>query len=422
MQPQQQPGTRHRRPLAIAVAAIVTAVALLAGVGIGYGVFNGSTASPTSSTTPLVPRHSSGTSATTTSSTSSKSSTASGGPSAATISSIASKVDPTLVDIDTVLGDETAEAAGTGMVLTSTGLVLTYIHVIEGSTSISVTDLGNDQTYSATVVGYDRTVDVAVIQLKGASGLKTATFGSSSNVTTGEQVVGIGNAGGVGGTPSTAGGTVTALNQSITASDEGSSTTEHLTGLIESNCDIQPGDSGGPLVTTSDKIVGMDTAASEAQGFSFSGAATGQGYSIPIDTALSTAKLIEDSKSSTTVHIGATAFLGVEVTAESSSTTHGHFGFGRALTPTALPATTSGTSTTSGARVVGVLSGTPAATAGLATGDVITSVGGTTVTSASSLTKVMEKYHPGNTVKVVWTTASGQTQSATVTLASGPAG
>ena len=392
----------------------MTAIALLAGVGIGYGVFNGSTTSPTSSTTPIVPRHTS-----TTSSTSGKSSTASGGPSQATISAIASKIDPSLVDIDTVLGDETAEAAGTGMVLTSTGLVLTNNHVIEGSTSISATDLGNGQTYSATVVGYDRTIDVAVIQLKGASGLQTANFGNSSSVTTGEQVVGIGNAGGVGGTPSTAGGTVTALDQAITASDEGSGTTEHLTGLIESNCDIQPGDSGGPLVTTSDKIVGMDTAASAAQGFSFSGAATGQGYSIPINTALSTAKLIEAGKTSTSIHIGATAFLGVEVS-PGSSATRNHFGF--ATTPTALPATTSGTSTASGAHVVGVLSGTPAASAGLGTGDVITSLGGATVTSANTLTKVIEKYRPGDTVKVVWTSATGQSHSATITLASGPAG
>jgi S1-C subfamily serine protease len=412
---------QRRRSLARAGAALATAVAVLVGVAIGYSVWSpGSSTSPSSSTTPLSPttRHAFGTA--TTSASSSKTSTASGGPSESAISSIASKVDPTLVDINTVLGDETAEAAGTGMVLTSTGKVLTNNHVIEGATSISVTDLGNSTTYTASVIGYDRTLDIAVIQLKGASGLQTANFGNSSNVSVGEQVVGIGNAGGTGGTPSTAGGSVTALNQAITASDEGSDTTEHLTGLIESNCDIQPGDSGGPLVTTAGQIVGMDTAASAAQGFSFSGAATGQGYSIPINTALSTAKLIEAGKSSTSVHLGETAFLGVEVESTSAATRYGF----ESRTPTATPSTTGAksTATGTGALVAGVLSGTPAQSAGITKGDVITSLGGTAVTSPGALTKAIEQYHPGDTVKVVWTTTSGQSQSATVQLVNGPAG
>ena len=115
---------------------------------------------------------------------------------------------------------------------------------------IKATDIGNGQTYTAKVVGYDKTDDIAVLQLEGASGLPTASLGNSSQVTSGEQVVALGNAGGKGGTPSVAAGTITALNQSITASDDGSGSSEQLSGMLETNADIQPGDSGGPLVNT----------------------------------------------------------------------------------------------------------------------------------------------------------------------------
>ena len=161
------------------------------------------------------------------------------------VNAIASKVDPGLVDINTTLGYQQEQAAGTGIVLSSNGVILTNNHVIDGATSISVTDIGNHKTYTASVVGYDRTKDIAVLQLHNASGLQTATLGNSSNASVGENVVGVGNAGGTGGTPSAAGGTVTALNQSITASDDGDGTSEQLSGLIETNADIQPGDSGG---------------------------------------------------------------------------------------------------------------------------------------------------------------------------------
>ena len=193
------------------------------------------------------------------------SSSAPGGPSNAT--AIASEVAPGLVDIESTLSYQGAEAAGTGMVLTSKGEILTNNHVIEGASSIRVVDVGNGKTYGATVVGYDRTADVAVLQLEHASGLQTVRLGNSSSVRKGQGVVGIGNAGGSGGTPSFAGGSVTALDQSITASDEAEGTSEQLTGLIETNADIQPGDSGGPLVNSSGKVIGMDTAASA--GFSF---------------------------------------------------------------------------------------------------------------------------------------------------------
>jgi S1-C subfamily serine protease len=330
-------------------------------------------------------------------------------------SSIASKVDPGLVDVNTVLGYDNEEAAGTGIVLTSNGEILTNNHVVEGATSISVTDVGNKKTYTASVVGYDRTKDVAVLQLHGASGLTTANLGDSSSVSVGQQVVGVGNAGGTGGTPSYAGGTVTALNKSITASDDGDGTSEQLTGLIQSNADIQPGDSGGPLVNTSGQVIGMDTAASAGFSFEAGGSAGNQGFSIPIDTALALAHSIEAGQSSSTVHIGETAFLGVSVSAVSSAngeqTPFGFYG----------GSSSGGNSTAqSGALIQGVVTSSPAQEAGLADGDVITSVNSTKVGSPNDLTNALQGFHPGNSVTIGWTDSSGATHSAKVTLTSGP--
>ena len=175
-------------------------------------------------------------------------------------SAVAAKVSPGLVDVNTVLGFQNARAAGTGIVLTADGEVLTNHHVVEGATSITVTDIGNGKTYGASVVGYDEQHDIAVLKLKDASGLQTAKTGNSDQVKLGDQVVGVGNAGGVGGTPSFAAGKVTGLNQAITATDENGQDPENLTNLIETDANIQAGDSGGPLVDANGEVVGVDVA------------------------------------------------------------------------------------------------------------------------------------------------------------------
>jgi S1-C subfamily serine protease len=340
-------------------------------------------------------------------------------------SQIASRVSPGLVDVTSTLGYAGATAMGTGIVLTSNGEVLTNNHVINGATSVKVTDIGNGKTYQATVVGYDASHDIAVLQLSGASGLTTATTGDSSTVRVGDNVVGIGNAGGRGGTPSVAAGTVTALNQSITASDEGSSSSEQLSGLIETNADIQAGDSGGPLVNSHGQVIGVDTAASSGSqsgngsgdpfgGFGGSGdngssnsgqQTTTQAFAIPINTALSIANQIEHGNASATVHIGTTAFLGVQIASSSQQGSFGSFG----------------SSGSSGVQIAGVQSGTPAAAAGLSQGDTITSVAGQTVNSGTDIQQVLASHHPGDKVSISWTDAYGQSQTATVTLAAGPA-
>jgi S1-C subfamily serine protease len=311
------------------------------------------------------------------------------------VSAVAAAVAPGIVDINTELGYQNGAAAGTGIVLSADGLVLTNNHVVAGATSISVTDVGNGQTYPASVVGYDRTEDIAVVRLSGASGLTVAPLGDSSTVGTGDSVVAIGNAGGVGGTPSAVGGTVTALDRSITAQGDSTSASEQLTGLIEIAAAIEPGDSGGPLATTSGQIIGVDTAASAD--FS-SQAAGGDGYAIPINQATAIAKQIEAGRASATVHIGATAFLGIQT------------------------GTQAGSDVTGGVAVRGVLSGSPAEAAGLSQGDVIESLNGQTVDSPTTLSGLLDGYHPGDRLTVGWTDATGQANTATVIPTTGPVG
>jgi S1-C subfamily serine protease len=316
---------------------------------------------------------------------------------------IASRTDPGLVDINTTVDYGQASAAGTGMVLTSNGEVLTNNHVVEGATSIKVRDIGNGRTYTAKVVGYSDTDDVAVLQLQGASGLATVSIGTSSGLASGQRIVALGNAEGRGGTPAVATGSVTGLGAAITAQDEGDGTLEHLSGMIQTNAAIEPGDSGGPLLNSSGQVVGMDTAASTGNGQTGTTAAvTTTAFAIPISRAISIADQIEAGTSSGSVHIGETAFLGVEVSTQSSQN-----GFGQ---------------TSQGATIEGVIRDTPAAEIGLAAGDTITSIGGHAIAAQSDLQGVIEQYHPGDKVTVTWTDQSGQSHSASLTLANGPVG
>ena len=253
------------------------------------------------------------------------------------------KIGTGVVVINTNLALQNAAAAGTGMVLTSSGRVLTNNHVIAGATTIRVVIPSTTRSYTARVVGYDVGDDIAVLQLQRASNLKTVTT-TTSGVRVGARVTAVGNAGG-GGRLISARGRVTGLKKSITVeSDNG--TPERLTGLIETNAAVQPGDSGGPLLNSAGKVIGMDTAASTF--------GVADAYAIPIAKATSIARLIIAGKASTRVHIGATAFLGVQV---------------------------------QGTTVVGVVPGGPAAAAGLEPGDVITAIDGTAIAASGDIAR-----------------------------------
>jgi S1-C subfamily serine protease len=300
-----------------------------------------------------------------------------------------------VVVIDTSLGLQGGEAAGTGMVLTSNGEILTNNHVIRGATTVKIVLPGTRRSYTARVLGYDVTDDVAILKANGASNLKTVSLGNSATVKLRQTVRAVGNAGGT-GTLTSSTGKVTGLSRSITVTDE-TGNAVRLAGLIETSAGLQPGDSGGPLLNASGKVVGMDAAASFSSGFQFQQTASNDGYAIPINRAIAIEKLIEAGKATATVHVGGTAFLGVQLS-----------GNGPADNVT-------------GAVIAAVVDGSPAAKAGLAAGDVITAVDGKSVLSATGLTKVIVTRKPGEKVALTYLDGTtGQSSTAQVTLASGP--
>ena len=290
-----------------------------------------------------------------------------------------------VVTINTKLGYQSGAAAGTGMVLTSSGEVLTNNHVIRGATSIKVVIPGTRHVYTARVVGYDVADDVAVLKAVGASHLKTVSTAASAKLRIGQAVQAVGNANGTGRLIS-ARGSITGLRRSIAVSDDNGGS-KSLSGLIETNAALQPGDSGGPLFNSAQKVIGMDTAAST--GYVSTAA---DSYAIPIAKALSIAKQIVEGHSSARVHVGATAFLGIRVQGAYSG----------------------------GLVVAGVVPAGPAQSAGLEAGDVITSVDGRAVTTSSSLTSYLLTKKPGNTLTVGYSDSFGSSLTASVTLGSGP--
>jgi S1-C subfamily serine protease len=317
-------------------------------------------------------------------------------PLTATPAAIAAPVLPGVVDIDSDLVGGQESALGTGMVLSSSGVVLTNNHVVDDSTSITATEVATGQTYQAAVIGVDPTDDVAAIQLVGASGVPTVVTGDSSTVAAGQAVVGIGNAEGAGGTPTVTSGTVETTDQTISASDSVSGTPEHLTGMIETDALSEPGDSGGPLVDQSSAVIGMVTAGGVANGPT---AKINVSFAIPINEALSIVAEIEAGDAGSTVLLGLPGYLGVVI------------GTGASPAPGAP----------SGAVVTTVEVGSPAATTGLVAGDTIVSVDGSVITSSATLVAAIGQYRQGTEVTVGWIDVAGVSRSAAVTLAGGPA-
>ncbi|WP_375482027.1 S1C family serine protease [uncultured Mycobacterium sp.] len=301
-----------------------------------------------------------------------------------------SQVGPQIVDIDTKLGYQSAVGAGTGIVIDPGGVVLTNNHVVAGATDISARDIGNGQSYPAEVIGYDRNHDIAVLQLGGAGGLPTANVGDSSTVRVGDPIVSLGNAGGVGGAPSAVPGRVTALNQTVSAADALTGSSETLSGLIQVDAAIRPGDSGGPTVNSANQVIGMNTAASDNYKLG-----RGEGFAIPINQAMAIAGQIRSGAASPSVHIGPTGFLGIGVSDARGG---------------------------AGAVIQRVISPGPAADAGITPGDVITSVNGQPVNSATALTNILDQHHPGDSVALGLQSGMGGPRTVNVTLAPGPPG
>jgi S1-C subfamily serine protease len=288
-----------------------------------------------------------------------------------------------LVTIVSQLGYEDGESAGTGIVLTSNGRILTNNHVIDGATAIRVTVQSTGKSYTADVVGTNAKKDVAVLQLENASGLATADL-ATKTASVGDAVTAVGNANGT-GTLSAAAGTVSALDQTITTSSEGATAGETLHGLIEIDADVVSGDSGGAVENSDGDVIGVTTAAS-------SGTSDVTGYAIPIDTAMSIAKQIVAGDDTSEITIGLPAFLGVSLTSDSTSAT-----------------------------VASVLPGTAAAKTDLEAGATITKVDGTTISSASALSAAIQQHAVGDRITIGWTDTAGSSHTATVALLAGPA-
>ncbi|MGH2554629.1 MAG: trypsin-like peptidase domain-containing protein [Actinomycetota bacterium] len=320
---------------------------------------------------------------------------------------ITDKVTPAVVDITTVLGtpgsdpgtEPRARASGTGMLLTSSGQVLTNNHVIAGATSISIAVEGRSDAFTATVIGVNPSDDVALLQIQGVSGLPTVTLADSSNVRVGQRVVAIGNALGRGGEPTATSGSVTALGRTVTIR-RSTGGVESLTNLIQFDAPISPGESGGPLVNEAGEVIGMITAAATSRPRD---TVSEVGYSIPTNAALGIVNEIRAGRESDEILLGQRGFLGVGV---------------RNMEPG--DATRLGLNANSGALVVEVLSGTPAEDAGITTESVITAIDGQRIDSADDLGPAIHSHEPGDRISVTWVDGNGS-HTATVTLIAGPA-
>ncbi|WP_141848431.1 S1C family serine protease [Lapillicoccus jejuensis] len=369
--------------LALRTTAATTSAASSATAGTGTGGASGTTGSPVwwggrGGWTEGGLGGVSGTSGSTDGTTSGTTSGASGGTTSGTTTSPTSTQLTGLVRIDSTLTD--GEAAGTGMVLTADGRVVTNHHVVEGATSIRVTVMSTGRTYTATYVGGDATADVAVLQLQGASGLTPVTFAASA-ATTGQSVTAVGDAQGE-STLTAAPGTVTALAQEIDVQgDDG--TTHHLSGLVELAADIVPGDSGGAVYDAAGQVVAMNVAAS-------SGTRDVTGYAIPAATVRQVVDEVVAGRASDTVALGYDGYLGVGLASDGSTT------------------------------VYGVVAGGPVDGSGLAAGDTVTSVDGTSVSSGDQLRAAVTAHRPGDRVALTWTAPDGTTGSATVVLGTAP--
>lgn len=306
----------------------------------------------------------------------------------ADIAAAAAAVEPAVVQITTKIEYQQAIGTGTGTVIDPGGVVLTNYHVVAGANTVTGTVGGRD--YPADLVGYDRQHDIAVLQLRGAGGLPAAPIGDSGQIVVGEPTVGLGNARGTGAPLTHETGPVTALNRTVNAEDSLTGSSEEVNGLIEVAADVVPGDSGGPLVNGAGQVIGVVTAAS----VNYQMGPGGEGYAIPINDAMAVAGQIRSGTPSGSVHIGQPTLLGVGV----------------------------GTQQRSGGGIIvrDVVVGGPAAQAGVAIGDVLTTLDGTQLDSATTLTAVLDRHYPGDVVDLTWIDRSGQQRTGKAPLVSGP--
>jgi S1-C subfamily serine protease len=342
------------------------------------------------------------------------------------------RLEPSVVDVTSTLRYDDETASGTGFVFDGrAALVLTNNHVVRDATSVTVTVTSTGKSYPARIVGVDVGADIAVLQLRGATGLVAAAIGDSAAVTLGTPVLAIGNQAGQNGPPTVAPGIINSLNRTIQADDGTSGFTETLRGMLQTSAKIEPGDSGGPLANAQGAVVGVDTAAGTG--------GTDVGYAIPIDGAIAVARQIAAGHAAPGITLGVAGFLGVIVPSTASPSprvqARGEHdaGEGGNLAPqtpqppgcldseaeAGVPVAVAPAH--SGALVEGVLCGTGAAVAGITAGDVIVEAAGRTVSSPDALTAIVNACRPGTLVPVTWVATSGAIKTSMILIDPAPA-
>ena len=292
------------------------------------------------------------------------------------VAAVAAKVGPSVVAIRAEFFG--GAGAGTGVVLTADGEILTNAHVVNGAGTVKVTLAGESQARTATVVGTDPVADLALLRVPDASGLPAADIGSSAGVAVGDDVVAIGNALALRGGPTVTRGIVSALDRTLDTENGA------MTGLIQTDASISSGNSGGPLVNAAGQVIGINTAVAASRAGT---AAENIGFAIAVDQAMPVVERLRGN--TTTTQSG---YLGVRIADPQDGSR--------------------------GATIVAVEDGSPAAAEGLRVGDLITHIGGKAVDGAASLGGAVRSHQPGEKVDVR-IVRDGAQHTVAVTLAEG---
>ena len=268
-----------------------------------------------------------------------------------------------------------SSAAGTGIIVSSDGYILTNKHVIEGATNISVV-LNDGTTYKdVEVAAVDSLNDVAFLKIKGVSDLKAAEIGDSKTITVGQQVVAIGNALGEYQNSVTS-GVISGTGRTLTATDSTGTMSEKLSDMIQTDAAINSGNSGGPLINAAGQVIGINTATSTS--------AENMGFAIPIAAVKGMLAQLIETGSAKRAYIGV---YGVEITADTAKTYN-------------LPVTSGVYLYSQDGKYSAIISGAPADKAGLKDKDIITAVNGVKIGSSGSLSTLIGEYKPGDTVQL----------------------
>lgn len=310
------------------------------------------------------------------------------------IASLVQKVSPSVVSIITTVkpagfSGQTGQAAGTGMIVSKNGYVMTNKHVVDDASSVTVVTASGKTYQNVAVLGSDPLNDVAFLKIKGASNLPAVTLGDSKTVRTGQQVVAIGNAlGQYQNTVTT--GIISGLGRPVIAGDETGANAESLSDLLQTDAAINQGNSGGPLLNLQGQVIGINTAvAQDAQSI---------GFAIPIGATKGMLKhLVETGKLERAIIGVQYVSITPEVKAEYD-----------------LPVSTGDYITASSGRAV--QPGSPAAKAGLKAGDIIVKVNDHEVGPGKSVSTLIGEFQPGDTVTLT-ILRGGESRTVKVTLA-----